>query len=147
LPPYIDISELPQGSQWFCDMNYWDPSRASCDAPEETADENEITVAEDVTTAVVSASAVISAPPARADGPKGSGSEGSDSDDDMKPTASATAASSKAGSASTAKPKPLVGIKRGLSQSSELSGGSTPKTGGGKGGATQQGGSYPVILH
>jgi hypothetical protein len=36
LPPHISADELPD--VWYCTMNYWYPSSASCDAPEDKAD-------------------------------------------------------------------------------------------------------------
>ena len=44
LPPHMSMSDLPD-SAWYCSMNSWDPARASCDAPEETADAAEVTLA------------------------------------------------------------------------------------------------------
>jgi hypothetical protein len=34
-PGHVDLTSLPE--QWFCTMNNWDLSRASCDVPEDTA--------------------------------------------------------------------------------------------------------------
>lgn len=42
LPPHLSPSDLPE--RWFCHMNHWNPGLASCDAPEETAADNEVTV-------------------------------------------------------------------------------------------------------
>lgn len=39
LPPSISAASLP--STWYCHMNYWDPSCASCDAPAEVAEDEE----------------------------------------------------------------------------------------------------------
>jgi hypothetical protein len=36
LPPHISADELPE--VWYCNMNKWNPSSASCDAPEDKSD-------------------------------------------------------------------------------------------------------------
>ena len=35
VPPSIDLNKLP--NRWHCEMNTWDPKRASCSAAEEVA--------------------------------------------------------------------------------------------------------------
>lgn len=39
LPAHVDVSTLPE--KWYCEMNSWDPERATCDASEETDSESE----------------------------------------------------------------------------------------------------------
>jgi hypothetical protein len=39
LPAHVDVETLPE--KWYCEMNSWDPERATCDASEETDSESE----------------------------------------------------------------------------------------------------------
>mmetsp|Transcript_3823 Transcript_3823/g.5945 ORF Transcript_3823/g.5945 Transcript_3823/m.5945 type:complete len:1333 (+) Transcript_3823:77-4075(+) len=39
IPGQVDLSTLPE--KWFCEMNIWDPERATCDGAEETDSEGE----------------------------------------------------------------------------------------------------------
>ncbi len=39
VPAHIDLSTLPE--KWYCEMNIWDPERATCDASEETDSEGD----------------------------------------------------------------------------------------------------------
>ncbi|GBG27922.1 MORC family CW-type zinc finger protein 4 [Hondaea fermentalgiana] len=34
LAPHVDVASLPE--KWYCNMNYWDKTRASCSVPQET---------------------------------------------------------------------------------------------------------------
>lgn len=39
VPPHIDLASLP--AKWYCEMNTWDPERATCDGPEESDSDTE----------------------------------------------------------------------------------------------------------
>lgn len=54
VPPEVDLEKLPD--KWYCSMNKWDPSRASCSAPQEADD------AQNQTTKVASAKKFVTLP-------------------------------------------------------------------------------------
>lgn len=43
VPPHIDLASLP--AKWYCEMNTWDPERATCDGPEESDSDTEQPIA------------------------------------------------------------------------------------------------------
>lgn len=44
LPPTVSLKSLPPG-KWFCELNYWDAGKAYCDAPEDSWDTADVTIA------------------------------------------------------------------------------------------------------
>jgi len=51
LPGHVDMSLLPE--KWFCEMNEWDPERASCEAVEESDSEGEPSTKTDPTSQLI----------------------------------------------------------------------------------------------